>query len=369
MAEGHWDKAREAFTAAAAIDNTSAIPWLELARGFNRDGNSEGEEEALFYRIKSVRGDMTAIFAMAECKRRRHDRRAAVSFYQLALSTAALLGNASPKLANILNRAREYVAESTQYYEDYLIEKIHSAGVDTAHVPPRVGTALRLLTGEEELYPQQPNAFYFPGLAQRAWWESAEFEWAHEIEAQSDIIRSELLALTASTDSPYEPYVTASANRPPPNNPLLDKPDWGAIWIWKDGSVQKEMHNACPATLAALEKSPQPIIADVAPIALFSRLKPGTHIMAHCGLLNTRLICHLPLIVPEGCSIRVGSETRQWNEGKLLIFDDSIEHEAQNRGQSDRTVLLFEIWRPDITDEEREILTRIFAAVGMFKED
>src|SRR3546814_9705290 len=64
------------------------------------------------------------------------------------------------------------------------------------------------------------------------------------------------------------------------------------------------------------------------------------------------LICHLPLVVPDGCGLRVGAETRSWREGELLIFDDSFEHEAWNRGTSDRTILLFEIWRPDIEDRK-----------------
>jgi aspartyl/asparaginyl beta-hydroxylase (cupin superfamily) len=80
-------------------------------------------------------------------------------------------------------------------------------------------------------------------------------------------------------------------------------------------------------------------------------------------MLNSRLICHLPLIVPPGCAIRVGSEVRAWEEGKLLIFDDSIEHEAWNRSEELRVILLFEIWRPEIGDGERRALTTIFEAI------
>lgn len=128
------------------------------------------------------------------------------------------------------------------------------------------------------------------------------------------------------------------------------------------------MERLCPSALAALELAPQPAIPASAPLALFSRLTPGTHIQPHHGMLNTRLICHLPLIVPEGCALRVGPETRQWHEGELMIFDDSFEHEAWNRGTSDRTILLFEIWRPGINADEREQLTRIFSAIDTYTE-
>jgi len=123
----------------------------------------------------------------------------------------------------------------------------------------------------------------------------------------------------------------------------------------------------CPDTIAALRHVPHPVICGRSPMALFSLLKPGTHIFPHNGLLNTRLICHLPLIVPDGCRFRVGNEVRAWEEGKLLIFDDSFEHEAWNEGTSRRVVLLFEIWRPEIDAEERAALTALFEAIDAFR--
>ncbi len=60
------------------------------------------------------------------------------------------------------------------------------------------------------------------------------------------------------------------------------------------------------------------------------------------------LRCHLPLIVPdsEKCAIRVGEETHHWQEGKLVIFDDSFEHEAWNKSDARRVVLMFDIPNP-----------------------
>jgi aspartyl/asparaginyl beta-hydroxylase (cupin superfamily) len=83
-------------------------------------------------------------------------------------------------------------------------------------------------------------------------------------------------------------------------------------------------------------------------------------------MLNTRLICHLPLIVPGEGALRVGNETRPWVRGETLIFDDSIEHEAYNRSDQLRVVLLFDVWRPELTPEERDLVTAMFAAVDAF---
>ena len=101
-------------------------------------------------------------------------------------------------------------------------------------------------------------------------------------------------------------------------------------------------------------------------MVLFSILEPGTHIVPHCGMLNTRLICHLPLIVPTGCRLRVGNHSRDVEAGKMLIFDDSIEHEAWNSGDAIRVILLFEIWRPELTAAERAGLTALYESVSAY---
>jgi len=102
------------------------------------------------------------------------------------------------------------------------------------------------------------------------------------------------------------------------------------------------------------------------PSVLFSLLRPGAHIPPHTGLINTRLICHLPLIVPAGCEFRVGNEVRAWQEGRAWAFDDTMEHEAWNRSGETRVILLFEVWRPELTDGERARVRAVFDAIDEY---
>ncbi len=99
---------------------------------------------------------------------------------------------------------------------------------------------------------------------------------------------------------------------------------------------------------------------------MFSLLRPRTRIPPHNGLVNTRLICHLPLIVPPGCGFRVGNETRQWQEGKAWVFDDSIDHEAWNDSDRTRVILLFDIARPELTAEENRWVATLFEGIDAF---
>jgi aspartyl/asparaginyl beta-hydroxylase (cupin superfamily) len=84
-------------------------------------------------------------------------------------------------------------------------------------------------------------------------------------------------------------------------------------------------------------------------------------------MLNARLICHLPLIVPAGCEFRVGNDVRQWVEGKAWVFDDTIEHEAWNRSEHDRYILLFDIWRPELGEEERAAVGALCEAIDAYR--
>ena len=97
---------------------------------------------------------------------------------------------------------------------------------------------------------------------------------------------------------------------------------------------------------------------------MFSLLAPHTHIPAHVGVSNARLVCHLPLVIPDGCWFRVGAETRTWSPGEALVFDDTIEHEAMNDSDSLRVVFIFDVWHPDLTAVERDAVAALIASEG-----
>lgn len=88
---------------------------------------------------------------------------------------------------------------------------------------------------------------------------------------------------------------------------------------------------------------------------IFSRLAPGSHIQSHCGPTNIRWTAHLGLLVPESpdCKIRVSEQWHSWQRGKILLFDDSFEHEVRNDSQEERVVLLIRLWHPYINADQR----------------
>jgi aspartyl/asparaginyl beta-hydroxylase (cupin superfamily) len=178
---------------------------------------------------------------------------------------------------------------------------------------------------------------------------------------------SELKAFQQKTGDRFAPYVVNDPTRPRRDfHGLLDNPEWSTLYIWENGAPVSTVADAFPNTLRTVQEVDLPHITIRAPSVLFSRLSAGARIPAHHGMLNARLICHLPLIVPPGCGFRVGGETREWRPGELLIFDDTVEHEAWNEGTGDRTILIFDIWRPELAQDERLAITRMFEAVDCY---
>ncbi len=349
----------DAAVARATLSEMADPPAMLLAQACNRLGDLDGEQAALNRILQQDMRNLPALLAMGQNFQRRGDLRGATSWFRSALAQAAAHG-APPALQPLLQRAQEAIAGASRDFEDHLDAAM--AGLPTL---PRIAQATDLLLGKTQLYLQQPSMFYFPGLPQRAFYERDEFAWVPAVEAATDAIIAELNDVRAGAPD-FAPYVQTTIDRPAPNNPLRDDPSWGAYYFWQDGEIVADHAVRCPAVMAALEQVPRPVIAGRSPMALWSLLKPGTHIQPHHGVLNTRLICHLPLIVTDNCALRVGAETRAWVPGEMLIFDDSIEHEAWNRGNDTRVVLLFEVWRPEIHAEERIALTRLFEAIDQF---
>lgn len=340
-------------------------PWLLLSQACQLAGDLVGQENALAALLDREPRHLAGLLLMGGVRAAKGDARAATSFYMTAISVADQLG-APDNMAPLLQQARAYLRQANSEYGDYLSQHLAERNITVGQISPRVDEALDLLMGRRQVFLQQPTSFYFPGLPQRRYYEPDEFLWAAQFETRADEMIDELHILLDHQGGGFAPYLRSSAERPSSPNPLRDDPSWGAHYLWEDGAIVADHAAMAPVTMQALATVPMPAITDRSPMALYSLLRPGTHIRPHNGMLNTRLICHLPLITNPECALRVGNETRQWQPGRLLIFDDSIEHEAWNRGNATRIILLFEIWRPEISPDERTALTAIFEAISAY---
>ena len=358
--------ARKALADKVGAGAATAGELLIYAQASKLAGDAAAQEKALDDLLVLEPRNINALIMRGDCHGRNGNTRAAASFYHAALVAASTAGELAPQTLRALERAEALYNQAKASFDSHLRDALGASGTATVQSGPRFKEALEILLEGKQPYFQEPTSFFYPGLPHRQFFETSEFPWVRDIESRAPEIREELLAVLRGEQA-FRPYVQRDADRPPALHEMLGDTSWTAFHIWKDGGPVAGNAERCPMTVDALRDAPLPRIAGRSPMILFSLLRPGAHIAAHNGLLNTRLICHLPLIVPPGCRLRVGNDVRDVEAGKAMIFDDSIEHEAWNDSDEIRVVLLFEIWRPELSAEEREALTSLFEAITRYE--
>jgi aspartyl/asparaginyl beta-hydroxylase (cupin superfamily) len=287
----------------------------------------------------------------------------AASFYQAATRCAEQLDPLPREWAAALEHAQTMCVRYAQRFEQTLRGHLDKQRQSLGSPSARFAQSLDLLVGQRRLYPSAPLLYLFPELPTVQFFERRLFPWLDALEKVTDAIRSELQTLMEGSEV-FRPYLQSDASRPALNKAsILDNPDWSACFLWKNGQRIDEYADRCPVTESALAELPLVRVPGRSPSVLFSLLRPGAHIPAHHGFVNTRLIVHLPLIAPGGSRFRVGNETREWVEGRAWLFDDTIEHEAWNLSTQTRVVLLFEVWRPELTESERAYVHALFESI------
>ena len=236
----------------------------------------------------------------------------------------------------------------------------------------RVEKALAIyLTELPASYPdplQRPKFLYFPNLPSERFFARDLFPWYAQLEAHTDEIRAEMLAVLAK-DRHFEPFLGHVDDKQVLQEYLRGEAGaaaWDAFFFHRHGVRNEVNALRCPSTAAALDAAPLCRIREHSPEVCFSLLTPGSHIMPHHGVTNTRVVTHLGLVVPDNCALVVGGQSHGWEEGTCFSFDDTFEHEAWNRSADTRVVLLLDAWNPYLTSTEQLAMTELIAAIGDF---
>jgi aspartate beta-hydroxylase len=364
LREGRAGEAATLFQHILDAGDANAAVWTGVAMARRGLADLDGERQALEQVLRLEPRNIRALLMKADNYAAAGEEKAAASFYDAVLKLAAN-GSVDPSFRSEIARAEQALAGYANAYGLALTEALGDLERPEAR---RARRALDLLLGKSQLYLQQPKGFYFPELPNVEYADRAAFPWMDRVEAATDDIRAELTHILEEDAAAFAPYMEAESDRPSfDDHGMLGDPGWSAFYLWRGGEPVPENLARCPATAAALAEVPLCRVPGRTPSILFSLLQPGARIPPHHGFTNARFICHLPLIVPEGCAMRVGSETRHWREGQACLFDDSIEHEAWNSHPDRlRVVLIFDVWRPELTADERQLVSSLLEAADRY---
>ncbi|XP_054216459.1 aspartyl/asparaginyl beta-hydroxylase isoform X4 [Homo sapiens] len=309
--------------------------------------------------------------------------------YEEVLSVTPNDGFAKVHYGFIL-KAQNKIAESIPY----LKEGIESGdpGTDDGRFYFHLGDAMQRV-GNKEAYKWyelghkrghfasvwQRSLYNVNGLKAQPWWtpkETGYTELVKSLERNWKLIRDEGLAVMDKAKGLFLPE----------DENLREKGDWSQFTLWQQGRRNENACKGAPKTCTLLEKFPETTGCRRGQIK-YSIMHPGTHVWPHTGPTNCRLRMHLGLVIPkEGCKIRCANETKNgdfcpyvpgseikhshntgggaysletWEEGKVLIFDDSFEHEVWQDASSFRLIFIVDVWHPELTPQQRRSLPAI----------
>lgn len=349
---------------AAALRNPHPMAELCVALAYKELGDSAAEAQAVARSLAIDPYFYPALLHQARMLEREGRLRQAARVFGEVLKIMPERDLADPALQRALEHARSAVEQDRASLEKHLESAL--AGLRARHPGgnfDRFERSLQVKTGRRKLYQPQPAMLHYAELPAIQFYDDA-FPWIAELEAASDTIRAELIDLLAEGRSEFRPYVQHPAGAPVAQWAELNhSPRWSTYFLWEHGRRVDAHCDRCPRTAEILSALPMAELPNFSPTAMFSCLEARTAIPPHTGETNTRLIVHLPLIVPAGCWFRVGNETRDWRFGKAFVFDDTIEHEARNESDETRVVLIFDVWNPALSPAERDLVGGLVNAV------
>lgn len=341
--------------------------WIHLALSCRGLKDDEAEEQALTQALSADTHDLMALLMRGHLYERQGKRHQAARAYQAVRMVAPPLHQLVEHLRPGVARAVEF---SERYHQDYArsvdevlareAQDLQGADLD------RFRLSVDLLMGRKPRHESRPLGYFVPQLAPVEFFDRNLFPWLEAVEAATEQVRDEFLQVLEQ-DTGFVPYVRQGNDQPLAQWAELNHSlRWSAFHLLKEGVPVPGNAQRCPKTLAMLAQTPQPLQSGRTPVALFSALKPHTHIPPHTGISNARLLTHLPLIVPPHCQFRVGNSVRSWVPGQAWVFDDTIEHEARNDSDELRVILIFDVWHPALSDAEKHMISALARAQDAF---
>ena len=375
LRRGQLPRAQQLLESSVASDPNYALSRHYLGRVHDASGNVDGAVAAHGAALKLAPGMFIIRLHYATALERAGQNEQAALQYFRASNDAQAQGRwtssetTAPALRPMVEHGVRMVRETRKAAFATLLAPLRQRfGADSL---ARVEQALRVYFREQaSVYPdprQHPTFLFFPGLPPAPYLDRALFPWIEQLEAQTEAIRQELLQQLPSAAG-RERVFNNDAIEQQNLRGLKSPPSWNGYYFYRHGERRVDNCAACPETARALELLPLSHVRGHGPEVLFSVFTAGTHLLPHRGVTNTRLVGHLPLLVPPECALNVGGEVHEWQEGRAVVFDDTYEHEAWNRSDRTRVVLIFDIWNPHLTEAERCAIELLVPAMGDFRK-
>jgi len=371
LRSGNAVAARELLERAIARDGSNTRLLMNLAGTLRRLGLAADEMQVIERVLALEPRHLFALLQKATLLESQGKSRAAAKVFHHALQTIPPGTSVPVALRGLIEKAVEATRANEAALAAYLDRQLQELRARHAGAEQdRFEHCVDGFLGRRRIFTQQPTFLHFPQLPAREFYPRAEFPWLTRVEAAAADIREEFERVFSEDAASLEPYIAYPQGVPLDQWAELNHSRrWSVFYLWRDGKAIDAHLQRCPRTAQLLASLPLLDIPGYAPTVFFSILDAKSHIPAHTGVTNTRVIAHVPLIIPPQCRFRVGSQTREWRPGQAWVFDDTIEHEAWNDSEVPRAILIFDIWNPYLTAAERELVSATVTGIARYYGD
>ena len=365
---GDPKRALELLAAARITAPTDLTVLMALGAARKATGDEEGELEAIQWALAVDPGFMAALLARGSWCERHGEVAAAQSAYIRALENAPPEPEWPVQFRPDLQHARAFVEGYARAFHEFLdreVARTPEAG-DTLD-SGRWREAAAICSGRSQPFESRAHRLHVPRLPAIPFFETEQFPFLDELEANVSIVRDEFAAAMEDHGERFEPLIELGPGEPVgPWQQLNHSSRLTALHLWREGEAITDNQALCPRTVQLVRALPLCELERTSPNAYFSVIAPGTQVPPHYGESNALVTVCLPLEVSGDYVIRVGFEERRLAEGELLIFDDTLDHEASNSSSEASVVLVFDLWNPLLNTGERRIVDALHRATRRF---
>lgn len=355
-AVGYWKKLSEVSTPHWEI----FVGWSQAAENA---GDLEGAIKACKKGLKALKGDYLILFVLGQLSHKAgYEKQATTAFFHCYQIIASLHAKDDERLKAQLKAHQSQYEFSMAHLDKSLGGAVSKA---VTKLGEKIGEPIKRVddtkyvrfskANPSENILQQPQVIFMPELPSWPWFDVGALAFIPGLEKNYEALRQEVLEnLRPEVD--FKPTLKENQNLSPDLAPLAGSTNWGAVYFHENFRPNPEAEKRFPKIWKGMAELPLYGFDGLISEVKLSALKPGVKVPPHFGLNNTTLNIHLPLVVPGDCGIQVGGEKRTYEPGKCLVFDDSFIHDIWNNAAEPLIVLSFEVWKPGITEIEKEAL-------------
>ena len=365
---GNVKQALEYLEASRLTAPTDLNVLLALATARRAAGDEDGEFEAIQWALAVDPGFMAALLLKGAWYERHGDAALAHAAFSRALENASPEAGWPLQYQEDLQHARAFVGGYARALHEFLGREVDRASQATGSAElGRWQEAASICAGRSSPFESRSNRLHVPRLPAIPFFERSEFPFLNELEANASIVREELVPVMRDHGDLFEPLITLGPGEPVAQwQQLNHSTRLTALHLWQDGVSIEANQALCPETARLVGALPLCELESASPNVFFCALAPATQVPPHHGESNARVTVYLPLMVSGEHTLRVGFEERQLREGKLLIFDDTLDHEAANSSDELCVILVLELWNPLLNDSDRRMVHSLHNAARDF---